>query len=262
LGGIGVALPWAMHVIVTQGDESAALALAEGISWLGGSSDDDVRVAQAPPRAFVLRAERDQLTVRGARSFRVDGRDVPAEVELLVLPDEVVELADGASLRCAPPTPVSGTATGFLVRGMLAGGDCAPAGPSLTVVSGLDLGRVFAIAEGASCLGRGGEVELRIRDRATSRRHARVRCHGGEVSIADLGAPNGVLVNGAKIAGSASLAHGDVIQVGQTFLKFRGDKTVPGLISTPEPPGRTDDQLLVWLGAAFATAGVLLAALA
>lgn len=73
-------------------------------------------------------------------------------------------------------------------------------------------------------IGRGTDADLRINDPGVSRRHAEIRIHPGEtrpqVSIADLGSTNGMLVNGRKVE-QASLEDGARVQVGTTTMTIR-----------------------------------------
>jgi hypothetical protein len=60
-------------------------------------------------------------------------------------------------------------------------------------------------------------------DPEISRRHAQIsRTDEGRLYISDLGSTNGTFVNGTKIEGSAWLAPGDVVKVGQSTLKVGG----------------------------------------
>jgi 3-deoxy-7-phosphoheptulonate synthase len=96
-----------------------------------------------------------------------------------------------------------------------------PRKPSLVVVSGVSEGatssnRVFPVA-GEKVIGR-GEVDIKLEMKGVSRSHAKVLVTGdGEVQIEDLGATNGVFVNGKRVE-SAVLADGDRIQLGSALL--------------------------------------------
>ena len=75
--------------------------------------------------------------------------------------------------------------------------------------------RVVPIADNADLiLGRELEVEIPIDHDSVSRRHARLRRRGEQITVEDLGSRNGTLVNGAPITGARRLAAGDVIRVG------------------------------------------------
>ena len=56
-------------------------------------------------------------------------------------------------------------------------------------------------------------------DPEISRRHAQIsRTDEGRLYISDLGSTNGTFVNGNKIEGSAWLAPGDVVKLGQSTM--------------------------------------------
>jgi pSer/pThr/pTyr-binding forkhead associated (FHA) protein len=118
-------------------------------------------------------------------------------------------------------------------------------------------------------------VDLRIRDRAVSRSHARVVREGSAFIVRDLGSPNGVFVNGRRVKRTARLSDGDVIELGQTILRFQGaveepppepsqptespEPSQPLEVAEPAPAQRKAQRAwwLIGLGAATALMGVL-----
>lgn len=69
-------------------------------------------------------------------------------------------------------------------------------------------------------IGRGADNDLALRNDSISRHHAEIhRARDGTFSITDLGAGNGVLVNGRKVE-RATLEHEDVIELGEVRLRF------------------------------------------
>jgi transcriptional regulator with GAF, ATPase, and Fis domain len=68
----------------------------------------------------------------------------------------------------------------------------------------------------------GARVELRLDDSRVSRNHVRLLRQGQAWVIEDRGSKNGTGVMGARLEGARVLADGDVIEVGHTFLVFRG----------------------------------------
>jgi len=82
-------------------------------------------------------------------------------------------------------------------------------------------------------IGRGGErhaarlredsrrvLRLSIPDRRTSREHARLIKTPTGWSLEDLGSKNGSVLNGTRVSSQRRLNHGDVIELGHTFLLF------------------------------------------
>jgi diguanylate cyclase (GGDEF)-like protein len=92
---------------------------------------------------------------------------------------------------------------------------------TLTIITGLDAGRVFALDMPPVIVGRGPEAQVSIDDSAISRAHARVsRRDDGKFEVEDLGSMNGSFVRGRPI-GKAVLSSGDRVQIGpNVVLRF------------------------------------------
>ncbi len=92
----------------------------------------------------------------------------------------------------------------------------------LTVVGGLETGRVLAIPQGQDAtLGRAEGCVFRFDDASVSGIHARVACIAFAYVFADAGSTNGSYVNDAKVSSAVTLKDGDRIQLGSaTFLRF------------------------------------------
>lgn len=258
--------------------------LAEGRHRLGGGPDDQVRLEGLPPGLLTLRIEGSRLTVEASETFMVSDVLVPPGVARLVLPGEVVGLPGEMRLRVRQPAQgcERGMGTAAVLKHLLTDGENVGASraPTLTCLTGLDTGRTFVLSEAKTELGRGENVDLRIRDRAVSRHHARIIRDGAQFAVRDLGSPNGVFVNGHRVRRSTRLFDGDVIELGQTILRFKGavEEPSPAAPPSPEPapepalepspapelatpvPGPAEAQRAWWLiglGAATALIGVL-----
>lgn len=81
-----------------------------------------------------------------------------------------------------------------------------------------------SLNQARTVIGRAQEADLRLGDNGVSRRHAEVRIVGDDIAIADLGSTNGTRVNGRPVR-EALLADGDRVEVGQTTLVFRRDRS-------------------------------------
>jgi two-component system, cell cycle response regulator len=91
----------------------------------------------------------------------------------------------------------------------------------LTVVGGVETGRVFAIPVGESTLGRAAECTFRVDDASVSGVHARVARLGPSHLLTDAGSTNGSFVNDVPVKTSVVLNEGDRIQLGSaTFLRY------------------------------------------
>ena len=89
----------------------------------------------------------------------------------------------------------------------------------LLCVAGPHLGRAYRLGPGLGevLIGR-GDVQVKLDAIDVSRTHARVWIEADGFVVEDLGSVNGTLVNGKRIAASASLNVGDRIQLGSTIL--------------------------------------------
>ena len=85
--------------------------------------------------------------------------------------------------------------------------------PTLLAQNGPMKGRTFTLT-GAQSIGRATDCELELSGyQRVSRRHARFNWDGHNLSIADSGSTNGLLVNGQRVQ-TANLRDGDQIQLG------------------------------------------------
>lgn len=88
-----------------------------------------------------------------------------------------------------------------------------------------DTSRTFLLPDdGEVLVGRGDDVQIRLTDRAASRRHARLSADAGGVKLADLDSHNGTFVNGARLTGSCPLLVGDVVTIGEAALLLQRRK--------------------------------------
>lgn len=92
---------------------------------------------------------------------------------------------------------------------------------SLTVIGGAAQMRSYPLAGADILIGRGeGCAVLLIGDGTVSRTHTRVRNDGRQVTVEDAGSTHGTYLNGQRITGAVMVRRGDVLQVGQTLLRF------------------------------------------
>lgn len=99
-------------------------------------------------------------------------------------------------------------------------GDRRPkADACLVVIYGQQLGTKHLLKPGEMIIGRSSQAQLQIDHESVSRRHARIVLTESGVLLADLGSTNGTYVNDEPIQ-ERTLAHGDLIKVGRTILKY------------------------------------------
>ena len=225
--------------IVLQG-ESSEVELGNGNYTVGGSAGDGLRVPGLCAAQYEIRIEGERLMICSPEPFPVDDLLSPGGGPRLILPDERIGLAEGVTLRVLASRAQADRPQTAVVLKDLLGGLAEPedaACAALTCLTGLDVGRRFAVAGDEVVLGRGDTVDLRIRDRAVSRRHARVRrTVNGDYVIEDLGAPNGLYVNGKRARGATALPDGAIIEMGHSLLRFRAPPKDPEPVPpSPEP---------------------------
>jgi diguanylate cyclase (GGDEF)-like protein len=91
----------------------------------------------------------------------------------------------------------------------------------LTVMGGVQAGRVFVLDDSSQLIGRARDAHINIDDPGVSRRHALVeRTPDGGFQVRDLRSTNGVYLNGVRVDrdGSERLSEGDRLQFGPALL--------------------------------------------
>ena len=92
---------------------------------------------------------------------------------------------------------------------------------TLTIISGINAGQVFALDGTDHVIGRGTEADLWLEDGGVSRRHARVACRSdGRYFVEDLGSTNGTFIGSQRID-ICEVRPNDRIQLGpHVILRF------------------------------------------
>ncbi len=99
----------------------------------------------------------------------------------------------------------------------------APAGAwgALTVIAGAAQPRTYSLSGAELVIGRSEECQIvLIGDGSVSRRHAIIRNNGRQVTVEDAGSSHGTYLNGVRVTQPTPVRRGDVLQVGQTQLRF------------------------------------------
>ncbi len=236
-----------MHLQLTCENEVTDLQLDEGSITIGGGAADSIRLHGVPYGVVKLTRSGASLEVYASRPLRIGGARFPSRIARLLLPGERLELPNGVTLL----RPIDGTAsemrrtvsTAFVAKELL--GSDAPAGSlpskaaSLTCVAGPDRGHEFIIAFESSMLGRSGDADIRLRDMAVSRQHARLVLRSGQMHLEPVSNTNGVFINGAQCRVATGLRDGDIVEVGQSVLRFDaggalGVSELPSVCVEPE----------------------------
>jgi diguanylate cyclase (GGDEF)-like protein len=92
---------------------------------------------------------------------------------------------------------------------------------TLTIISGINAGQVFALDGTEHVLGRGTEADLWLEDGGVSRRHARITCRAdGRYFAEDMGSTNGTFIGSQRID-VCEIRPNDRLQLGpQVILRF------------------------------------------
>jgi hypothetical protein len=111
----------------------------------------------------------------------------------------------------------------ILAPSQLAAEHPAPSGGRLVVrkSKALKNGRAFPAGPVPVTIGRAEDNTVALPDdEFASGHHARIESQRDGVWILDLGSTNGTFVNGARLDGRRRLREGDLVQVGDTELRF------------------------------------------
>ena len=96
------------------------------------------------------------------------------------------------------------------------GANRGPAAATLRILSGPDVGREFPLPSGTSYVGRDRDVDIRLTDPLTSKRHARITV-GESIEIVDTNSANGLLMDGLPVT-RATLTSSDTVTLGDTTV--------------------------------------------
>jgi two-component system cell cycle response regulator len=89
---------------------------------------------------------------------------------------------------------------------------------TLTILSGMNAGQVFALDGTDHVIGRGTEADLWVEDGGVSRRHARISCRAdGRYFVEDLGSTNGTFIASQRVQ-TCEIKSGDRVQLGPTII--------------------------------------------
>jgi hypothetical protein len=103
---------------------------------------------------------------------------------------------------------------------------------TLVVTQGPGTGKSYPVPR-ALVLGREKGADIQVGDIAASREHCKVFSQDGDWFVIDLNSRNGTKVNGQKVS-RWRLAHGDLITIGQTAIRF--DEPAAKRAETAAPP--------------------------
>jgi subtilisin family serine protease len=122
----------------------------------------------------------------------------------------------------APPAQPSFRPTPPLVPATpLPAGAAGPAWGKLSVERGPAQGQFFLLRDPSTVIGREAGTTITIAsDNSISRRHVIIRRTAGGAEIEDAGSSHGTRLNGTPLRGATPIRSGDLIEIGQTSLRF------------------------------------------
>ncbi len=223
-----------MRIDLIWNDSTTTVDLADGLATVGGSPADGICVEGLPHGLLTLRLEGSHLSVTAQRSVRVGDALFPARVARLLIEGEDLKLPNDVVIRRVVDQKKRDSrklmATAFVAQELLSGDLHAEdtRAATFTCVTGLDAGRVFPIPFDDNIIGRSDEAAIRIRDRAVSRQHVRLVRDGRDYKLSLVSSSmNGVYVNGLLLKKDTVLHTGDVVEVGQTIIRFDTSERAP-----------------------------------
>jgi hypothetical protein len=231
-----------MLLEILWNDLTTPADLRDGRVRVGGGPDDDLRLEGLPHGLLTLTIEGPRVLVTATRSVRIGAALFPARVPRLLVEGEELRLPNDVVLR--RPVDVARrdsrklVDTAAVARDLLAAADFAveqTRAATLTCLTGHDQGVVFPLAFSECVLGRADEADVRLRDRAASRRHAVLSRQGNRWLLRPLEATNGLFLNGLSVKAEREVTNGDVLELGQSMLRFDGPARAPGEQTAVDP---------------------------
>lgn len=110
---------------------------------------------------------------------------------------------------------------------------------NLTVIQGLDRGKVYDLSGRRILLGRDPRCDIALTDGSVSRRHAELRVEDGKFLLVDLNSSNGTFVNGIRTS-EAVVRPGDQLRLGGVILALGRLVSAPTLHG--KGPVRIDEE--------------------
>jgi len=215
-----------MLIEIVWNSETTQVDLLDGNVKVGGAPADDIRLEGLPHGLLELTLLGSQLSVTAQRSFRIGAALFPARVPRLVVADEALKLPNDVVIRRvvdARARELRKSIDTAAIAEELLGGNASlesTRAPTLTCVTGFDSGRVFAIPYLENTIGRADDAVIRVRDRAVSRRQARLVKRGADFVLEAAASMNPAYVNGIKLKSTRVLKTGDTLELGRTVLRF------------------------------------------
>ncbi len=120
---------------------------------------------------------------------------------------------------------------------------------SIVVTSNDGTDSQYQLPRGTVVIGRGEQLPIQILDKAVSEKHLQIRFDDSDNAYhaLDMKSKNGTRVNGREVSGDVTLAHGDVIEIGQARIRFyeRDEPEGTDAFKHPKQLGERDKETLL-----------------
>ncbi|GAC1698733.1 MAG: hypothetical protein NVS9B3_16090 [Gemmatimonadaceae bacterium] len=197
-------------------------ALTVGETRVGGGEQIPLPDAPPGPQALIKVGNRQDVSIRRATAesvVRVNDVQLGVEPTPLLHGDKIEigshELLFGDDRKGGSTQYLTPLEIPLLKARPPRAGGAASGGRLVSLVDG----REFPVPAHGLTIGRDASCEVVLPGTDVSRRHAQVSLGEAGYTITDM-STNGILVNGAPVAGSQVLARGDVVRVGQEEFRF------------------------------------------
>ena len=234
-----------MRIDIIWNEETTAVDLADGLVTVGGATGDGIHIAGLPHGLLELKVAGEQMSVTARRSLRIGQALFPARVPRLLIAGEEMKLPNDVIIRRVVDAQKQASrkhvATAFVAQELLSGGVVDvqhTRAATFVCVTGYDQGRVFPIPFGENVIGRADDATIRVRDRAVSRQQALLVRKGRDYVLEPItSAMNAAYVNGKRLKKPLLLRTGDVLEMGQSVLRFEEAARAPEEKTFVEPAG-------------------------
>ncbi len=132
---------------------------------------------------------------------------------------EMIPIAKGGAKPAAKPAGKAPAAANIDLEALPSIDESSAEG-RLTIISGDDQGKTMSVQKKEFIVGRNLDLDLVLTDPSVSRRHFRIFLEGGKYWVQDLGSGNKIKVNGVKTTDKKRLENDDLIQAGNTTIRF------------------------------------------
>ncbi len=144
------------------------------------------------------------------------------ELQATITPliEEQPETNKPAPVIIPAPKPVASEQAPELDLAALPDSDLQEIEARITVITGDDQGKSAEVKKNEFFIGRNLDMDLVLTDNTVSRRHFQILRQNGKFFVEDMGSGNKIKVNGVKTTERIQLENDDLVQAGNTTIRF------------------------------------------